>query len=243
MEQVVLRAERREGAGTGAARRLRAQGDIPAVLYGRGLGNLPLTVSRRDLYAALHTDAGTNALINLHVGSDKFLTVARELQRHPVRGEIIHLDFINISLDEKITAEVGIEYMGEPAGIQEGGITETIRTSVEVSALPMDIPGHIEVDISHLDVGDTLTAAQLPEIEGVEYLIDEESPLVTVVIPRIIEEPVEEEAAVLLDEEGMPILDEEGEPIEVDAAGEPVEGAVAGEGEERPAEGESEDEG
>jgi large subunit ribosomal protein L25 len=217
MEQVSLRAEHREAAGSGPARRLRAEGDVPAILYGRGLDSTSLTVNRRDLYAALHTEAGTNALINLEVGSDKFLTIARELQRHPVRGEIIHLDFINISLDEEITAEVSIEYTGIPEGAAEGGIVETIRTSVMVSALPMSIPSGVQVDISELVVGDTLTAVGLPEIEGVEYLEDEDTPLVTVIVPRVIEEVVEVE----LDEDGMPIEPIEGEAV--DAEGEAVD--------------------
>lgn len=215
MEQVSLRAERRDEAGTGPARRLRDEGGVPAVLYGRGLDNTPLSVSRRDLYSALHTEAGTNALINLEVGKDKFLTIARELQRHPVRGEIIHLDFINISLDEKITAEVSIEYVGDPVGLDEGGIVETIKTSVMISALPMEIPGHVSVDISAMNVGDTLTAAELPQIEGVEYLEDVDSPLVTVVVPRLIEETVEVE----LDEDGMPIEAAAGEEGEEAAEG------------------------
>lgn len=239
MQQVSLRAERREAAGTGPARRLRDEGDVPAVLYGRGLDSTPLRVSRRDLYAALHTESGTNALINLEVGSDKYLTIARELQRHPVRGEIIHLDFINISLDVKITAEVGIDYQGEPKGVEEGGVVETIRTSVMVSALPMEIPSSVSVDISEMGVNDTLTAAMLPEFEGLEYLEDMEQALVTVVIPRIIEETVEE--AVLLDEDGMPVLDEEGEPIEVGEDGEPIEADT--EGEEGEASEAGEDEG
>lgn len=241
MEQVSLRAERREAAGTGPARRLRDEGDIPAVLYGRGMDSTPLRVSRRDLYTALHTDAGTNALINLEVGSDKFLTIARELQRHPVRGEIMHLDFISISLDVKITAEVAIDYQGEPKGVEEGGVVETIRTSVMVSALPMEIPSSVAVDISEMGVNDTLTAAQLPELDGVEYLEDMEQPLVTVVIPRLFEEP-ELAEEVLLDEDGMPILGEDGEPIEVGEDGEPVEGAEDAEGDAAGG-GDSEDEG
>lgn len=235
MEQVSLRAEPREGSGTRPSRRLRAAGGVPGVLYGRGLDSMPLTVDRRDLYAALHTEAGTNALINLQVGKKKYLTVARELQRHPVRGEVIHLDFINISLEEKITAEVGIEYVGEPEGAKEGGILETIRTSVALTALPTEIPPNIPVDITALEVGDTLTATDLPEIEGVEYLEDEEAPLVTVIIPRILE--VEEpEVEVLLGEDGEPLLDEEGRPILAAAVeGEEGEEAIEGEGVEAPA--------
>ncbi len=244
MEQVSLRAEQREGFGTRPSRRLRATGAVPVVLYGRGLESMPLTVDRRDLYAALHTEAGTNALINLKVGKKKYLTVARELQRHPVRGDIIHLDFINISLDEKITADVGIEYVGEPEGAKEGGILETIRTSVTVSALPAEIPSSIPIDIAALEVGDTLTAANLPQIEGVDYLEDEETPLVTVIIPRILE--VEEpEVEYLLDEEGQIVLDEDGQPILAAAVeGEEVEGeeGEVAEGEEAPAADTSADE-
>ncbi len=237
MDQVSLSAEPRQGSGTRPSRRLRAEGGVPGVLYGRGLDSTPLTVDRRDLYAALHTEAGTNALINLEVGADKYLTVARELQRHPVRGDIIHLDFIRIVLDEKITAEVGIDYMGEPEGAKEGGILETIRTSVTISALPTDIPASIHLDISALEVGDTLSAADLPVIEGVEYLEDSEAPLVNVIIPRILEVEAPE---VELDEEGMPIvpveLDEDGVPIEVelDEDGNPIvaeEAEASGEGE------------
>jgi large subunit ribosomal protein L25 len=237
MDQVSLSAEHRQGSGTRPSRRLRAEGGIPGVLYGRGLDSTPLTVDRRDLYAALHTEAGTNALINLEVGADKYLTVARELQRHPVRGDIIHLDFIRIVLDEKITAEVGIDYMGEPEGAKEGGILETIRTSVMISALPTDIPASIQMDISALEVGMTLSAADLPVIEGVEYLEDSEAPLVNVIIPRILEVEAPE---VELDEDGVPIvpveLDEDGVPIEVelDEDGNPIvaeEAEASGEGE------------
>jgi len=230
MDQVSLRAERREGSGSRPSRRLRAEGGVPGVLYGRGLDSTSLTVDRRELYSALHTDAGTNALINLEVGSDKYLTVARELQRHPVRGDIIHLDFISVSLTEKITADVGIDYMGEPEGAKDGGILETLRTSVTISALPTEIPSSIPMDISPLEVGMTLTAADLPEIEGVEYLEAEATPLVNVIIPRILEV---EEPEVELDEDGMPIvpveLDEDGMPIEVelDEDGNPIVAAEA----------------
>ena len=121
-----------------------------------------MAVDRRELHAALHTDAGSNALINLEVAgnSKPFLTVAREVQRHPVRGDISHLDFISITLDEEIHAEVAIEYTGLPIGVKrDAGIVETIRTSVNIQALPLDIPGHITLDISELEVGSSLRVA------------------------------------------------------------------------------------
>lgn len=222
MEQVSLRAEPRNEFGSRASRRMRREGGVPAVLYGRGLDPQNLTVNRRELYSVLHTEAGANALINLEVDGTKkpFLTVAREIQRHPVRGEVAHLDFISISLDEKIHAEVVIEFLGTPEGTKEGGVVETIRTSVNIEALPMEIPGHITVDISAMEVGDTLKVADLPAVEGVEVLDDPESALVTVVIPRIVEET---------ESETEPLLGADGEPIEATGGEEGEEGA-AGDG-------------
>ena len=227
MDQVSLRAEPRDVVGSRPARRLRGTGKVPAVLYGRGLDPLILSVERRDLYAALHTEAGTNALINLEVEGTKkpYLTVAREIQRHPVRGEIAHLDFISISLDEKITADVGIEFLGTPLSVrEEGALVETIRNSVTVEALPLDIPAHIPLDISEMALNDTLKVADLPAIEGVEYVDDPDSSVVTVIIPRIIEpeEPEPLEGEVLLGEDGEPL---EGEELEA------AEGEEASEGE------------
>jgi len=190
MDQVSLRAEPRTVVGTRPSKRLRGAGKIPAILYGRGLDPRSVIVDRRDLYAALHTEAGANALINLEVEGDTkpVLTVAREIQRHPVRGEIAHLDFISISLDEKIHAEVGIEFLGIPAPVRsEGALVETIRNSVNVEAFPLDIPAHIQLDISAMELGDTLKVGDLPVIAGVEYLDDAEASLVTVIIPRIVE--------------------------------------------------------
>lgn len=193
MDQVKLRAEPRIERGSRVGRRLRRTGAVPAVLYGRGLDPVSVAVDRRELYAILHTEAGANAIINLEVVGTKkpFLTVAREVQRHPVRGEISHLDFISISLDEEIHAEVALEFIGQPVGVKrDAGIVETIRIMVNVSALPMDVPGHITLDISELGVGDGLTVADLPEIKGVLYLDPPETDIVQVIIPRIVLEPV-----------------------------------------------------
>jgi large subunit ribosomal protein L25 len=193
MDQVSLRAEPRTEFGSRVGRRLRRAGSVPAVVYGRGLDPVSVAVDRRELHAALHTEAGSNALINLEVAGTKkpILTVAREVQRHPVRGDISHLDFISISLDEEIHAEVALEYVGLPIGVKrDAGIVETIRTAVSIQALPLDIPGHITVDISDLEVGATVRVADLPAIKGVTYLDEPETDLVAVIIPRVIvEEP------------------------------------------------------
>jgi large subunit ribosomal protein L25 len=225
VEQVTLNAEPRTELGSRASRRRRRTGSVPAVLYGRGLDPMSVAVNDRDLYAALHTEAGANALINLEVKGTKqpFLTVAREIQRHPVRGEIAHLDFISISLDEEIEADVGLEFLGIPVGVSEGeGIVETIRNAVSISALPTAIPSSISISIADLEVGDGIQVKDLPAIDGVEYLDDPETDLLTVVIPRIVEvEEPEEEVEILYDEEGRPI-----EPVEGE---EEAEGAAPGE--------------
>ena len=214
MEQVALRAEAGRETGSRASRRLRRENKVPATVYGRGLDGLSIAIDRRELYGALHTDAGLNAVIQLEVDGTTYTTVAREIQRHPVRTEINHIDFVQISLDEIIEAVVGIEYVGEPAGALEGGIVETISNTVTVEALPMAIPSEILLDISALGVGDSLRISDLPELDGVTYVDDPDSPLVTVVIPRLLVEEVEE------DEEAIAEYDEEGNLIEPVAADE-----------------------
>jgi large subunit ribosomal protein L25 len=219
MEQVTLRAEPRTEAGSRPARRMRREGKVPAVVYGRGLDPFPVAVSGRELYAALRTEAGLNAILNVEVdGEEAVLAVAREIQRHPVRGEITHLDLIKVSLDVAIEAEVGLEFIGTPVGVREGGIVETIENTVAVEALPTAIPSSIPLDISELEVGDTLRISDLPAIEGVTYVDDEDRPIVTVVIPRIVEEEVEE-VEEIEGEEGVEVEAE----VEAEAAEETAE--------------------
>ncbi len=223
MDQVSLRATPRIDIGSRPARRFRRDGLIPAVLYGRDVATVPITVAARDLFSVLHTEAGFNALINVEVeGGETVLTVAREIQRHPARGHVTHLDFITVTLDQVIQAEVGVEYLGIPLGVrEEEGFVETIAGSVLVEALPAEIPTGIEMDIAELGIGDTLKVSDLPDIEGVVYLDDPDRPLVTVLLPRVIEEEEEEELEEL-DEEGE-ALEEEGAEAAPGAGTEPEE--------------------
>jgi large subunit ribosomal protein L25 len=195
---------------------LRLTGRVPAVVYGKDTESQAIAVDRRELYGVLHTEAGLNALINLEIeGGKNQLTMAKVVERHPVRGEIIHVDFITISLTETTRVEVLLELQGDPIGVREGGIVETINNSVVVEALPTEIPTSIIIDVSGMDVGDTLRVADLPVIEGVEYVDDIDQPLITVVLPAA-EVAAEEEL-----EEGAEL--EEGEEVE--------EGQDAAEGE------------
>jgi large subunit ribosomal protein L25 len=212
MEQETLVAQKRTTSGSRPARRMRRDGRVPAVVYGSDLETTSISVDSRELGATLHTEAGLNALINVVVeGGGEVLAVAREIQRDPVRGDITHIDLIQVSLDIEIEAEVTIEYVGVPAGVrEEGGFVEAIETSVVLLALPTAIPASIEVDITELGIGDSLKVEDLPVIEGVTYTTDEDRPLVTVLLPSIEEEPEPE----LL----------EGELLEEVAEGEVVEG-------------------
>ena len=210
MQQETLSATKRTTQGTRASKRLRRGGRIPGIVYGTDIAEAhAILVAQRDLQAVLRTEAGLNALIEVDVEGEQILTVAREIQRDPVRGEITHLDFIQVSLDTEIEADVHVEYIGTPFGVlEEEGIAETLSASVTISALPNAIPTSIEVDIAHLALHDTLTVADLPAIDGVTYLADKDYPLLTVVTPaaEIVEEVEPEEGDEL--EEGEEATEE-----------------------------------
>lgn len=184
MQQEILRAAKRVTAGSRPSRRLRREGRVPGVVYGVDIDAVAVHVSKHDLSAVLNTEAGLNAIIELDVDGDTVLTVAREVQRHPARGEIDHLDFIQVSLDTEIEAEVQLGFVGIPIGVTEdGGIVQMLEPSVTISALPNAIPSSIEVDISGMALHATLTVSDLIEIEGVTYLHDGDYPLITVSLP------------------------------------------------------------
>lgn len=195
MAQETLSAVRRTTQGTRASKRLRREGRVPAVVYGTDLdATHAVHIDGRELYAVLHTGQGLNAIIEVDVEGEQVLTVAREVQRDPVRGDITHLDFIQVNLKVAIEAEVHIEYIGTPVAVlDDGAIVETLASSITITALPNAIPSSIEVDVTHLQLHDTLTVADLPKIDGVEYEADDDHPLLTVLLPaaEVEPEPVE----------------------------------------------------
>jgi len=198
-----LKAIVREGIGSSESRRLRKDGNIPAVVYGLGMDPLSVAVNAREFRNALKTEAGTNVIINLEVGSDNYTALAREIQKHPYRDEYLHIDLIQIDLTQTVEADVQIEFVGIPVGVkEEGGLVQTINSSISISALPTNIPTSIELDISALNVGDNLTATDVNLPEGVELASeDDESLLVTITLPR---------AAVEEDSDEIGMEDEEG---------------------------------
>ena len=223
--EVTIQAEERPGTGKGVARKLRAVGKVPAVVYGRGMDPLAVAVDRMSLIRAFKTESGRNVLIDLEVGGDTHLTLARELQKDPVRGTILHVDFLKIARDEAIEVDVPIHIEGEAPGVKEGGVIEHHLWSVKVSCLPGNVPERMDADVSNMIIGDMLRVADLRVPEGVTMLSNPEDAVLGVVVPQIlkVEEEVPAEAV-----EGVEGEVPEGEAAEGEAA--TAEGAEGAEG-------------
>jgi large subunit ribosomal protein L25 len=213
MSEYKLAAENRSDAGKGAARRLRASGRVPAVLYGHGSKPEHLSVDARQFGQALRTDAGVNVLIELEVGRTRHLALAKEIQRHPVRGDLIHVDFIQVRRGEKVHVQVPVHLVGEAPGVREGGIADQDLYQVNVEAEVTNVPEAVDADVSGLNIGDVLRVGDLKAPGGAVILDDPEASVVSVVAPAVEAEP---EAEL---EEGA-----EGAEGEAAAAEEAVEG-------------------
>jgi len=194
-----LKAEPRDGTGKGIARRLRAKGRVPAVVYGHGMDPRNVSVDSRELFHLLHTDAGMNVLVDLHVDSDQFLAMPREVQRDHTRGEFIHVDFLQIARDEKITVEVPVHIVGESHGVKEGGVVEHHLWELEVECFPQDVPTSIEADISRLGINESLKVGDLTVPPNCVILTPKREAVVSVVPPQVLK--VEEEVAAAVEGE------------------------------------------
>jgi large subunit ribosomal protein L25 len=194
MSEYKLAAENRSDAGKGAARRLRASGRVPAVLYGHGTKPQHLSVDARQFGQALRTDAGVNVLISLEVGRDQHLALAKEIQRHPVRGDLLHVDFIQVRRGEKVHVQVPVHLVGEAPGAREGGILDQDLYQVNVEAEVTAVPEAVEADVSGLGIGEVLRVADLKAPAGAVILDDPEASVVSVVAPTVEAEPEAEEA-------------------------------------------------
>ncbi|HEY8202710.1 MAG TPA: 50S ribosomal protein L25 [Actinomycetota bacterium] len=190
--EVTLSARSRPLKGKGPARRARAEGFVPAVLYGRGLDALPIAVEAKAMQKALHTEAGGNVLVNLQVEGRRFLAMPREIQRHPIRGTLLHVDFVNVARDVEITADVPVHLVGDAHGVKMGGLIEHHLWEVKVEALPSRIPPAIGVDISALDIGQHLRVEDLPVPEGAQILTPGEEIVASVVEPQVAPAAAEE---------------------------------------------------
>jgi large subunit ribosomal protein L25 len=193
MTDVILVAEPRTSLGSANAGRLRRAGRLPAVVYGLETDALNVTVSAHDLDRALHSESGANTLITLKLdGGDETLALARQIQRHPTRNELVHVDFVRVRRDVAVSAEVPLTVEGEPPGAKEGGMLEQLLFTLTIEAMPGNIPTSITVDVSGLALGDQLRVADLTIPPAVDVQHEEDELVAQVSVPRGMEE---EEAA------------------------------------------------
>jgi len=230
MAELILKTETQRELGTRPSRRMRRTGRVPGVVYGLGGDTVAVAVDARDLRSALNTDAGLNALLTLEVDGDRQLSLVKDLQHHPVRNEVIHVDFIRVDADVAVEVEVRVVLEGEASAVaNEDGVVDQAAFTVAVSAKPESIPNELTFDISDLVLGDTVRASDLELPAGVELAGDPEELVASTSIRVIeIEEPeVDEEAEVELDEDGQPIVaedaDEEAEQADDAASEDPAE--------------------
>ncbi len=195
MNEVSLVADVGRVKGSAEARRLRIAGKVPGVLYGHGVDPLSLAVGSRELRAALTSDAGLNALISLEVDGQRHLAMARQLQKHPVRRTIDHIDFVIVRRDEIVSAEVNVHLVGEALEIEHAdGLVEQQLFSLVVHATPGDIPNAIEVDITSLSIGEAIRVGDLKLPSGVTTEVDPEETVVAGQASRTAGEVEEEDA-------------------------------------------------
>ncbi len=200
MQQILLEAKVRNETGTGTSRRLRRQGRVPAIVYGRKETPLTLEVREKEFEKVVGLDAGQNAIISLNLdkGGSEILALVKDVQYHPVTDKLLHVDFYRISLGDKITVSVAVVVTGESVGVKRGGILEHILWEVEIECLPTRIPDRIEVDITALNIGDTVHVRDLKLEEGINILTEGEQTILSVVPPTVSREEqavVEEKAA------------------------------------------------
>jgi large subunit ribosomal protein L25 len=206
-----LKAEKRDETGKGAARKARERGEVPAVMYGLGGAPVSLLIKKEDLTDVLGSAAGTNVLLDLQVTSgkdkDNYLVMIKELQRHPFKEKLLHVDFLKVARDTKVSMRVPITITGEEesVGLKAGGTLQHNLWEVEIECLPGDVPDHVFIDIADADIGDHLSVSDLNIPAGITVLADPGDVVLTLLAPRlIVEEEVEEAEGLEAREEGAP---------------------------------------
>ena len=228
-ERIRLEVKERERTGSREARRLRKQGLIPGVLYGRGGKPHPIVVPERELRRVLSGEHGLHAILDVALDGQKstHASILKDYQRDRLRGHISHFDLQEVRLDQPITAQVTVELSGDAEGVKEGGVLSQVTRTVNVEALPMEVPDRLVLDVSAMQIGDTLRLSDLPAPEGVKLLDDPETVLATVTMPTRVVEPEVEEGEEAVEGEVPP--GEEAPEGVAEAPPEPEAGAGTGE--------------
>ncbi len=210
MSQTKLVATSGRPTGSAAARRLRAEGHIPGVLYGHGMSPISVTVERRELRVALSGPAGANTVLALEVDGKSYPAVVKEMQRHPIKRTVSHIDFLQVNMNEEITVSVPVRIEGEAkAVLSAGGLVDPAVDTIDVLTTPNNMPNEFVIDVTDMQLGDVIRLADLPMPAGVTATGDPEMPVVTVLQTR---------AAAAASEGGEGAEGEGGEAAEGDAA-------------------------
>ncbi len=194
MERPIIKAEVREGAGKERAKKLRAEGLIPAILYGPRTTSIPLVLDSKEFSKALRTEAGENVLIDLDIQkgneSQRKVVMVKEIQFDPLKRMMLHTDLYEVAMDEMVTVEVPIHLVGKAEGTKLGGILEQIRRVIQIQCLPGNIPKSVDIDVSHLKIGDSIHVQDI-QVENAKILADSNFTIVTVVPPTVEEKVAE----------------------------------------------------
>jgi len=185
MEKINLSAQPRLATGKGASGRLRRAGSVPAILYGQGIeGAISLALNNKEVEKVLHTSAGGNVLVSLNMEGDKSrMVMFKEISRHPLKGTLRHVDFVEIQMDHKITVDVPVHLVGKAAGLAFGGIIQQEHRTLKVECLPTAIPASIDLDITDLAVGHSLHASDIKLAEGSRIIDEPATTVVSMVAP------------------------------------------------------------
>lgn len=201
MEKILLKADKRAETGKGGARSLRRQDILPAVLYGTGK-TIPIKLNRKEIQKLIYSGGGEHALITLELSEGGSKTsehpvLIKDYQREPVSEELLHVDFIEVSLKEKIRVTIPVVIIKEPAGIKMGGIMQHRVREIEVECLPTQIPDKIEIDAGFVEIGHSLHVSDIPAVEGIKIVTDPSEVILSVTAPKeeVVAAPVEAEVA------------------------------------------------
>jgi large subunit ribosomal protein L25 len=173
MPDITLASEPRTELGSGPSGRLRRAGKVPAVVYGLGTDPVSISVPALELAHVLAGEAGANTLITLDLDGQSVLTLARQIHRHPTRGEFVHVDFVRIRRDQAVSAEIPVNLNGEPKGVKDGGLLEQLMFHLTIEAMPENIPVSLEHDITRLEIGDQVLVSGIALPAGVITPVDE----------------------------------------------------------------------
>jgi large subunit ribosomal protein L25 len=189
MMNIVVKTEKRQGLGSNASRRLRAQGFVPAVLYGESLESTPLVLSKKDIVQILRLESGENTIFKVEVGADAYDAMIKDMQVDPATDELLHIDLIRISMDKPIRVTVPVVHRGEPVGVKtEGGFIDFATREVEIECLPRDIPESLSIDISELHINQSFKVEGMAVPAGIKILTEPNTVLLLISLPHKEEE-------------------------------------------------------